>query len=148
MTTDTITGPRVIQCKHCVASTRSSLDVARAAGWRMFTGVSVTGKPLDDVVCPACAGTADPEDAPQGWRVRCNTCDWEYEDDDDGPLSPAEARQMAYDHECEPEVRLAPPSGDRWYLTYELDRAGNIIDRQPARPVETINAAVLSGGEL
>jgi hypothetical protein len=66
-------------CKHCGNHSRSSMDVARADGWRTFSGVSMTGKPLDDVVCPSCAGTAKPGE--EGWSVRCLTCDWEWEDE-------------------------------------------------------------------
>jgi hypothetical protein len=38
-------GPRVIV-----------LNAARAKGWHVFQGESLTGKPIDTHVCPACIG--------------------------------------------------------------------------------------------
>lgn len=149
MTTGTLA--RVIQCKHCSASTRSSVDVARMAGWRMFDGTTQGGKPLNDVVCPSCAGTApDSEAANAGpsWRVRCSTCDWMYEDEyDEGPLDAKAARSLAYDHQCEPYVQIAPPSGDQWYDRYEVDDKGLVAGKPAGRPVTTIAVPVLQAGD-
>lgn len=39
-------GPRVVV-----------LNAARAKGWHLFAGESLTGKPLDTHVCPNCIGT-------------------------------------------------------------------------------------------
>lgn len=100
-------------CKHCGRSGgMTSVEVLRAGGWRLFEGVSQTGKPLSDVVCPWCAGTV--ETPPPGWKVRCRTCDWEYEDEDDEPLDAKPAKQVARDHECEPWVEISPPGSERW----------------------------------
>jgi hypothetical protein len=122
---------RLIRCKHCPSTTASSPDAARMLGWRMFKGVSQTGKPLDDVVCPGCAGTTPiTEDKPASpsWRVRCNTCYWEWEDEfDEGPLSPKDAKSMAHDHECEPEVEIAPPSGEKWFHPYDVSDEGVVV---------------------
>jgi rubredoxin len=88
--------------------------VARADGWRYFKGKSVTGKDLDDVICPACAGTAKPE--PDGleksWRVRCETCDWSYDEGwepgDDLIVDARDAKSVADDHRCQRVLRIAP----------------------------------------
>lgn len=50
------------------------------------------------------------------WSVRCVTCNWEWEDDyNEGPLDEAEAKRLADDHECEPEVQVrAPGDNTRW----------------------------------
>jgi hypothetical protein len=118
-----------IRCKHCPRSTYSSLDVARISGWRLFTGVSLTGKQLDDVVCPACAGTEPPKDEQPSWSVRCRTCDWVYEDDfDEGPLSAREARQLALDHHCEPWVEIAAPNSDQWMSPRSVNEDGSLRD--------------------
>jgi hypothetical protein len=115
----------MFRCKHCVASTSSSLDVARVAGWRFFTGKSQTGKDLDDTVCPSCAGF--PKTPETGWRVGCHTCDWVWQDEyNEGPLAPKEAKGMANDHECEPDVWIAPPSGDRKFQSYEVNDDGSL----------------------
>lgn len=95
-------------CKHCGREGKSSESVLRVQGWRLFNGESQTGKPLNDVVCPTCAGTAT-EPLP-GWRVGCHTCFWEWEDEyDEGPLSKKDAQSIADDHECEPDTWVAPP---------------------------------------
>jgi len=103
-----------VNCKHCPASTRSSEDVARLAGWRWFKGLSQTGKPLDDVCCPACSG-ADVEPAAASWSVRCDGCNWELEDDpfdDPEPLDAKGALSIAHDHECEPVMEIRAPGGE------------------------------------
>ena len=128
----------MIRCKHCPSSTGSTLDAARMLGWRMFQGVSQTGKPLDDVVCPTCAGTASEPDAPESWSVRCLACDWCS--DDDGPdeeplLSAKDAYSLGYDHECEPEIELrAPDAGARWERLDDFNRDGTL--RRPAAVVD------------
>ena len=58
---------RFIRCKHCPSTTSSSPDAARMLGWRLFKGLSQTGKELDDVVCPGCAGTTTTIASPR-WR--------------------------------------------------------------------------------
>lgn len=117
-----------LQCKHCPTKTHSTEDVARHIGWRIWRGTTIGGKDAEDVVCPVCAGNAEPpeKEAP-GWRVRCNTCDWEREDEyDEGPLTPKEAKYMARDHECEPQVEIAPPTGDTWYADWQVKDDGSL----------------------
>lgn len=105
---------RARSCRGCGRSTgMTSRDVLRAGGWRLYDGPSLTGKTISDTVCPWCANTTD-KPAP-GWRVGCNTCDWEYDPDDmaeEGELltSEKEANQVARDHECEKWTWVkAPP---------------------------------------
>lgn len=118
-----------IKCKHCLRVTHSSRDGARVEGWRMFAGTSITGKALNDVVCPKCAGTGPQPDAEPSWRVRCNTCDWEWEDEwDEGPLSAEQAKRMADDHECEPSVEIGPPGNNDWYHPYLVNKDGSLRD--------------------
>jgi hypothetical protein len=118
----------VIRCKHCDQSTRSSLDVARMDGWRLFKGVSLTGKPLNDVVCPRCADTAKPPNPEPTWSVRCNTCDWEWEDEyGEGPLGAKEAKRMADDHECDPEMEIQSPDGG-WHKPWSVNGDGSLKD--------------------
>lgn len=97
-------------CGNCSNSTRSSLDAARIAGWRIWEGKSVTGKDLEVRICPVCVGVEQPEEQPS-WRVGCDTCNWEWEDewDEEGPLNEKQAREMASDHHCEPETWVKPP---------------------------------------
>ena len=98
-------------CRGCRRSTgQTSMSVLRAGGWRIYDGPSLTGKELHITVCPWCAGTTD-KPMP-GWRVGCNTCDWEYDPDEecDEPItSEKDADQIARDHECEKWTWTKPP---------------------------------------
>jgi hypothetical protein len=108
-----------LACKHCNRRTYSSRDVARAEGWRTFQGKSVTGKDLDDVICPICSGTATPVDAGEVWTVGCSTCDWVSTEDDDEPILDApDAMAVATDHRCQPKVYIVDPQGIRSRLEY------------------------------
>jgi hypothetical protein len=82
--------------------------VLRVQGWRLYSGPSQTGKPLDVTLCPWCAGTATgPEPS---WRVGCDTCWWEYEPfDGEEPITQKEAQRIADDHECEPDTWVKAP---------------------------------------
>ena len=125
-----------IRCKHCSRSTASSAAIARHLGWRMFSGFSLTGKPLNDVVCPWCAGTVPESDAEPTWRVRCRTCDWEYDDEDgDGPLDAKAAKQLARDHHCEPWIEIGPPNDDRWFPERSVNNDGSLVDDPRMRKV-------------
>jgi hypothetical protein len=113
-------------CKHCGAYTRSTPDVAR-----------LTGKPLNDVVCPACSGNGKPEEKQgPGWLVRCNTCDWQSDDDgddpwDEGPVDAKRAMDLARYHECEKEVEVKPPWDVAWHSERDFDHDG-----QPRKPLD------------
>lgn len=107
----------MIQCKHCPRTTRASETVARVIqGWRLYTGTTQDGRPLEDVVCPICAGTQEST----GWNFRCVTCDWSYREDweDDVPLERLDSvgdleRELRY-HECEPILEVQAPDTDVW----------------------------------
>jgi len=76
-----------------------------------------------------CRGRCNPSTPPAPtWSVRCNTCDWEWEDEDgEGPLDAKAAKEMARDHECEPEVELCPPGDDaKWVPEWLVGRDGSI----------------------
>lgn len=125
-----------IRCKHCARSTASSASIARHLGWRMFSGVSLTGKPLEDVVCPWCAGTAPESELVPTWRVRCRTCDWEYDHEDgEGPLDAKAAKQLARDHQCEPWIEIGPPNDDRWLPERSVNNDGSLVDDPRMRKV-------------
>ena len=62
--------------------------------------------------------------APPTYGVRCNTCDWEWEDEhDEGPLTLREARRMADDHECETRMEIRSPITEKWHDEYALTDA-------------------------
>lgn len=127
--------PRV--CKHCGASTLSSDDVARLHGWRWYRGESITGKQIEDVICPVCAGLAEPE-LPPAWSVGCRTCDWQYEPDtdDDEIRDGRRAVDVAHDHDCEPEVWIVMPGDSKEYRPYDFNRDGTLY-----RPVSKVGAS-------
>lgn len=120
----------VVTCKHCPRMYRGNEEGARFLGWRIFKGASVTGKPLDDTACPVCAGTATDPEPLFSWRVRCNTCHWESEEDEDvdmaEPLDGKAARYLASNHECEPWIEVQPPGSETWYPRNYLNRDGSL----------------------
>jgi hypothetical protein len=141
----------MIRCKHCPSTTRSTNDAARMLGWRMFQGVSQTGKLLDDVVCPSCAGTARVPDVPETWSVRCATCDWSSEDgdpDDYEAMSAKDAVACGHDHECEPWIELkSPAEGAKWTPIEAFNRDGS-LRRPPDAELPSPFALVGADGEV
>lgn len=120
-------------CAHCTRSTNSSDAVARAEGWRWYDGPTMGGKRLVDVVCPFCAGARIATDAKESWNAGCETCGWTFAgdhwDDDDEPLRDArDAREVALDHECEPERWITAPDGRR-FSPDDFDRNGKLRKR-------------------
>lgn len=113
-------------CKHCNIATRSSDDVARAKGWRWYSGPTQGGGHLDDVVCPACSGRGEP--ALLQWQVGCRTCGWEHEawDEDERITDGKSALSVLDYHECEPELWIRPPGADMDYRPSAFDRDGNL----------------------
>lgn len=73
--------------------------------------------------CPDgyCAGDGP---APPSYGVRCQTCDWEWVDEDEeGPLSFEDAQRQADDHECEPEVQIMSPVTGKWHADWAVKKA-------------------------
>ena len=67
---------------------------------------------------------------PASWNVRCSTCDWEYDPEDDideGPLTYEEARRMGRDHECEPFIEISAPDTSEWHPDWRFDKVGQLI---------------------
>lgn len=126
------------KCKHCPRFTRSSDEVARVQGWRWYDGPTQGGGHLSDVVCPVCAGYAEPES--EEWIVGCRTCDWESiaDDADDRILTGKDAIATTRMHECEPDLWIRPPGSDVDYHPFAFDRDGELrpehaSKREPAR---------------
>jgi hypothetical protein len=63
---------------------------------------------------------------PPLWEVSCSTCGW-VSDVDDGPYTAAEAKRMAADHECEPEMSIRPPGGN-WTDPWLVNDDGTVQD--------------------
>jgi hypothetical protein len=64
---------------------------------------------------------------PKSWEVCCHTCHWEWEDDE-GPLDVKQAKEMARDHECQPEVQILPPDSSRWIDPFFVNDDGTVRD--------------------
>ena len=124
-----------ISCHHCARSTISTPDVARASGWRMFQGLSQTGKELDDVVCPSCSGHEVPIQQVPSWVVECH-CEWSSHEDwqpGDTPLLTAyEAMKFSRDHKCEPEFKFISPEG-KTYRSWDAEFQQEVQDTTPKR---------------
>jgi hypothetical protein len=68
---------------------------------------------------------------PPSWSVRCNTCDWEWEDEYDEGLPDAKAaKRLADDHECEPSVEIKAPGSDSWHATWVVNNDGTILGNE------------------
>lgn len=87
--------------------TRLTEAGARSTGWRIFSGRTQSGKPLDDVLCPVCSDRgAEPD--PVSWNVRCTKCGWDYlatyggEEPDIPVINARDALTVLRDHQ--PEV--------------------------------------------
>lgn len=50
----------MIECNHCFNITFLTEPGARSIGWRFYNGLSLTGKVLNDVICPECSGRGTP----------------------------------------------------------------------------------------
>jgi hypothetical protein len=68
---------------------------------------------------------------PPSYSVRCSTCDWQYDPDEDdydeGPLTFEDARRMGRDHECEPFIEISVPDTSDWHPDWRFDKAGQLI---------------------
>lgn len=64
------------------------------------------------------------------WEVRCSTCDWQWDDEDDyeGPLDAEEAKRLARDHECESYVEIKGPGLDRWHEEWRVNKDGTLYE--------------------
>lgn len=97
-------------------------------GWRIFEGLSLTGKPMEDVMCPVHSGCgSDPglPTAADSWDVSCMNCYWYFLDEfmpgDPVLLSAADAVAAAKQHIAVCEVKHKEPvfefkdQDDFWY---------------------------------
>ncbi len=138
----------MIRCKHCTSTTMLGETAARVYGWRLFSGVSQTGKAFDDVACPVCAGTAKDPVSAASWSVRCTTCDWSSDegnvDEDDMEILGAQAAVMlGKDHECEPDIQLRKPAaGAKWLPIDDFNRDGSL---RRLRGRGDLNVGLLAG---
>lgn len=74
-----------------------------------------------------CAGDG-PE--PPSWSVRCSTCDWQYDPEDDfdeGPLTFEDASRIGRDHECEPFIEISSPDSPDWHPDWRFAKAGQLV---------------------
>jgi hypothetical protein len=77
--------------------------------------------PISPCIYGYCTGDG-PE--PPTYSVRCNTCNWEWEDEhEEGPLSRKEAENQAADHECDPDIEIKSPVTGRWHHEWYLGEA-------------------------
>lgn len=61
---------------------------------------------------------------PPSYGVRCQTCDWEwFDEDEEGPLSFKDARRAADGHECEPEIQIMSPVTGKWHADWAVKKA-------------------------
>ena len=107
-----------IKCHHCPRTTSVSEVSARLSGWRFYKGPSLTGKELDDVICPVCTGAIPPQELVPSWNMQCRYCDWSPADErelgDEPILTAYEASIVAAGHRCKPMFLFIDPSGKQY----------------------------------
>lgn len=92
---------RDLACQSCRYRKRMTTNRARAAGWRVYDGPSLTGAVLTVVLCDDCVAGREPE-----FRAECLTCGASSSEDDAEPMTERDAKAWKFDHECEPEVDI------------------------------------------
>lgn len=80
------------------------------AGKDRIAHASMAQRNLCDNYRNGCPGDPEP------WLVRCNTCDWEFDPEEDGEdcVTAKDAKRLAADHECEPWLEINGPGVGKW----------------------------------
>lgn len=98
---------------------------ARFLGWRMFSGLSITGKELHDSMCPMCSGRGqnleDHDWENHSWDIRCLTCTWLFSDEWVPGFIPLLTATEAWDyslvhHDCDPDENGMVPESVFQYM--------------------------------
>lgn len=121
---------------HCATHARQAADslIATGADWAQdkealladkdrFVSVAFANRGLCDNDRYGCPGDPDP------WQIRCNTCDWEYDPEDewgDIPIDAKAAKRIADDHECEPWVEIRSPGDGSWRRPSRFNDDGTV----------------------
>jgi len=108
-------------CQHCATKATLTIGTARGLGWRIYDGLSVTGKRLSVRLCPACVGAGEVragDGVPRGFDAECSTCDARMSDDwwDEEPdygWSEKDAENWISEHECQPDTHIVRPGTRR-----------------------------------
>lgn len=96
---------RVLTCQSCGHARESTALSARASGWRVYNGESVTGKDLSVVLCDACATGQIPV-----YVAACLTCGASSDEGakpEDPPFTKADAEAWESEHDCEPVIEIS-----------------------------------------
>lgn len=126
---------RYVIPSQCAEHVEEAAQMAKGAGidWTRDKEAIVadpTVRELVPTLVNRCWGRCNPSTPqPPPWRVQCHTCGWVWEDEEDEGCDAKEAKQLALEHECEPEVTIAPSDGDTWYLPYEVKDDGTLPER-------------------
>lgn len=92
-------------------------DAARAMGWIVWSGTTMTGRPSRQVFCPPCSGRGpEPDDAETAgelnWDAYCRTCETHASEEYgyETPFTEVDAKNWRADHRCEPDVEIVDPT--------------------------------------
>ena len=98
-------------CKKYVPAGRSDSD-ARALGWMVWEGTTLSGSPSAVRFCPTHAGRTEQDAEAQevGFDAHCHTCGEDASDDSDFAGTREDAEGWMEDHVCESDVVLREPS--------------------------------------
>lgn len=136
-------GPRFVlthtRSGKCIPGTRCTKHINEAAEFVAAAGIDWTVD-LDAIIADPkvkevaqalqlrlgyCSRRCDRPEGPS-WSVRCLTCAWQYEVDEEGSLDAREAKQVGWDHVCDKTVQLLPPGTDKWVDQWRVHDDGTI----------------------
>jgi hypothetical protein len=108
-------------CQACKRHQRfESPGEARALGWRVYDGPTLSGAESSVRICKPCMDVAHGLAKPvvDDWTAECATCDasmaeeWADERTDDG-WAKKDAEEWKRGHECEPDVSISKPKSEK-----------------------------------
>lgn len=71
---------------------------------------------------------------PLVWSVSCSTCHWYSGDDGEEPFTAAEAKEVADEHRCEPEMSIRHPVTGKWHDPWLVNKDGTVRDLSLTQP--------------
>lgn len=128
------------RCGRHAAIAAELVRKATDVDWTVPVGEVMTDQAKDlhkqirNAIGWACDRRCDVDPDAVSWEVRCSTCDWEWDgEDDEGPLDAEEAKRLARDHECEPYVEIKGPGMDRWHEEWRVNKDGTLYEVKAAK---------------
>lgn len=120
-----------LSAEHDVDWTFNSADLRGQDGAALRAKVIDIGHAVTAEIDYSCRLRACGQPDAPAWGVRCTTCNWAWSDEnDEGPLDGKTAKDIADEHECDPNVQImVPASGgepERWVTPSDVSMDGEL----------------------